>query len=397
MILLDRYIIRQYLINTLALVVILSFFIVTIDAALQLSRYWDVVTLRTSTGGEPASVLVRAAWTPVYILDLWWPRLLGFYNMLAGLVLVGAMGFTCAQLVRHRELVAMLTSGQSLFRIARPILMAALVITAIQALGQEFVMPRIAPLLSREVKDAGTHTLGSTNVPLTDDGLGRLFYAKSFDASRGTLHEVHIWERDERGIAVRRLYTDEAVWNDGGWDCTNVMATRLAPSTAEMSDHAGLLHGGVLPVAEPTMIPALRIETDLDPTMLKMKRFARFGNHLSFSQTAEMLRRLDRFGADSDEAQQTRERLQRATLGRVSAMMANMLTLMIAMTFYITREPRNMVRQCLKSAPIVMVALLGGFMGGALPLPGVPVAVSVFLPVMVLAPIAIAVVTRVRS
>jgi lipopolysaccharide export system permease protein len=376
MMLLDRYIIRQYLTNIVALMIILGLFVVTIDASLNLNRYWERAAELTTVSGELAPVLKRAVLTPLLVLDLWWPRLLNLFNFLLGMLLVAAMGFTCSQLVRNRELVAVLTSGQSLFRIARPILVVALGLTLLQALSQEFVMPRVAPLLARETRDAGSHRLGTSDVPLTDDGLDRLFYAREFNADRATLTDLYIWERDGMGIAQRRIFAPEASWRDGGWDLGSAQVIGLAGPAGEV----------------PT-----RIETDLDPTKINMNRNAKFGNHLSFTQTAEMLRRLDRLGADSEEVARTRDRLQRASLGRISAMMSNLLTLTIAMVFFITREPRNMVWQSLKCAPIAMIALIGGVIGAAVPLPGVPVALSVFLPVMVLAPIAIAMVSRVRT
>lgn len=380
MTLLDRYIIRQYLTNIAALVLIMAFFVVTIDASLHINRYWNIAGDLTSRGDEGSPFLKQLLWTPLVVLDLWWPRLLGLFNILLGLLLVCAMGFTCAQLVRHRELVAVLTSGQSLYRVARPVLLVALGFTLLQAMNQEFIMPRIAPLLSREPRDALQYTMGTTDVPLTDDGVGRLFYAEAFDPDRGTLKNVSIWERDQRGMALHRINASEAVWRDGGWSLRD---PTLVP----------LMQDGDQTLEEPPS----RIITDLDPTMLKVKRYARFGNHLSFSQTAEILRRLDAIGADSDDARAMRERVQRVSLGRISAMLSNLLTLTIAMSFFITRVPRNMVYQSVKCAPVAVVALVGGVLGAAIPLPGVPTALSVFLPVMILTPIAIAVVTHVRT
>lgn len=246
-------------------------------------------------------------------------------------------------------------------------------------------MPRIAPLLMRDHREAMTYTLGATDVPLTDDGMGRLFYAESFDADRGVLHNLAVWERDERGIATVRTSAREATWRDGGWDLSDVAVVVLDLGAEGQSTS-----------------PATRIITDLDPTMLKMKRYARFGNHLSFSQSAEILRRLDAIAAESERAEggdtrAIRDRVQRISLGRISAMISNILTLTITMAFFITRVPRNMLYQSLKCAPVAIIALAGGVVGAAIPLPGVPTALSAFLPVMVLTPIAIAVITHVRT
>src|SRR5204862_5967284 len=110
-----------------------------------------------------------------------------------------------------------------------------------------------------------------------------------------------------------------------------------------------------------------------------------------------MLRRLDQMGGDTEEARKTRERLERAGLGRVSTMCSNLLTLLIAMSFFLTREPKQMLFQSLKCAPIGIVSLMGAVLGTAATVPGVPAGLSVFIPTMVLVPVAVAMVSRVRS
>jgi lipopolysaccharide export system permease protein len=375
--LLDRYIARQYLTNIAALLVILSCFVVAIDVSLNLSRYWDQAVKLCQQSPATDSTVRRLLLTPLLVLDLWWPRLLSLLNFLLGLVMVGAMGFTCTQLVRHRELVAVLTAGQSLFRVARPIVLVAVALTLVQAANQELVIPRIAPLLTRDQGDAGKRTLGTSRVAPTVDGQRRVFYAESFDADRETLTDLYVWDRDEQGIATRRVHARSAAWRNGGWD--------LEGASVESREQRE---------AGP---PPSRIETDMDPTMLKMKQYAGYGQNLSWSQCAEMLHRLNQIGADNEETKKTRDRLTRASLGRISTMCSNLLTLLIAMSFFLTREPRNMVVQALKCAPIGVISLMGAVLGTSATVPGVPTGLSVFIPAMILVPVAIAMVSRVKS
>jgi len=377
--LLDRYIARQYLLNIGALLLILACFVVAIDVSLNLSRYWNTAVEVSRNSGHADTALRRTLITLVLVADLWWPRLLSLFSFLNGLVLIGAMGFTVTQLVRHRELVAVLTSGQSLFRVARPILLVAGLMTGLQALDQELVIPRIAPLLTREQGDAGKRQLGSTRVPLTVDAKGRIWYAGTFDADAGVMTDVSIWERDEKSLPIRRIHASKAIWQDGAWNLEGVSVE---------GRRRGETSTGPTP---------LRIETDLGPTALKIRRFAGFGQNLSFAQARRMLAALDTMGTDQEQARKMRDQLQRASLGRVSTMAANLLTLIISMSFFLTREPGNMLRQSLKCAPIGVVSLMGGVLGTSATAPGVPTGLSVFIPVMVLLPVAIAMVSRVRS
>jgi lipopolysaccharide export system permease protein len=380
MTLLDRYIARQFLINIAALLVILFCFVVMIDVSLNLNRYW--MSAVANLGPENPlddTVLRRVLVTILGVVDIWWPRLLSLFNFLLGLVMVGAMGFTCTQLVRNRELTAVLASGVSLFRVARPFLVVAAGLTLLQAANQELVIPRIAPLLTRDQSDIGRRTLGVQRIPPTVDAAGRVFYAAGFDADAGTVRDLYVWERDEALLARRRIHADRAEWLDGAWRLEG--ATEIHPQETGAAIHAG---------------PGF-IQTNLDPEMLRVRRFASFGQNLGWAQMSEMLRQLDRTGADSEAARRTREQLERIGLGRVATMIANLLTLVIAMSFFLTRVPRNMVLQSLKCAPIGIAALVGGVLGTSAVVPGMPAYLSVFIPVMVLIPVAIAMTSRVRT
>lgn len=378
---LDRYIARQFLVNTLVLLVILCCFVVAIDVSLNIDRFITVAEdMARAENAEPTGL--RTGLITVFLVsDFWWPKLLQLYNYLIGIVLVGAMGFTCAQLVRHRELVAVLASGQSLHRVARPVLLVALGFTVVQAVNQELAMPRVAPLVTRDHGDAGRRLLGSTELPLTRDGLGRYWFASTFDADRGVLEDLSVWERNERGLATRRITAETARWRDGGWDLTGGMSDpRLTPSGA---------------AAVPT--PVTRIETDLDPTAIRMRRYAGFSQALSWAQIGQMIAISRQIDPSSPQGRAEREALQRIRFGRLSVMASNVLALVVTLPFFLTRVPRNMALQSLKCAPVAIVALMGGVVGASLPVPGVPAAISAFLPVMILLPVAIAQASAVKT
>jgi hypothetical protein len=63
----------------------------------------------------------------------------------------------------------------------------------------------------------------------------------------------------------------------------------------------------------------------------------------------------------------------------------------------LTREPRNMVVQSLKCAPVAVGSLLGSTLAILAPIPGLPVELGVFLPVLALLPVAIAGATSIKT
>ncbi|HLO40784.1 MAG TPA: LptF/LptG family permease [Phycisphaerales bacterium] len=363
MTLLDRYIARLYLINVIALMAILFSFVVTIDMSVNFNRLVGRADqLLREHGASDPNFVRRGATTILLVADLWWPRLLQLFNFTLGLILVGAMGFTFSQLVRGREFVAMLASGISLHRAARPVMICAVFLTCIQAVNQETVVPQVAELLTRDHGDAGKRILGTADLPLMSDSSGRMFYAKSFDPDLGTITDLLVIERDKDGLASRRITARKATWTGGGWNLSGGIA-------------ASVMSAGTQPID--------RIETDLDPLTIKMRRFSGFSQSLSFQQITQLLDQT----SGSDMA--ARDRLERFRWGRFAIMISNLMALLVSMQFFMRREPTNMLLQALKCAPVAVVTLMGGVLGATAEIPGIPPQLGVLLPVLILTPVAI--------
>lgn len=374
MTILDRYIARQYLFNVFALLVIMFSFVIVIDVSLNMDRFLRLADqLAVQDSGDAPSTIRRWIVTTLLIFDLWWPKLLQLYNFLVGMILVGAMGFTFSQMTKHREFVAMMAAGVGLHRVVRPVIIIAVGFTALQLINMELVIPKIAPLLVRDHGEAGTRQLGAASVPLTLDGSGRLFRAASFDADTETLTGVYILERDDQGKASRAITAKSATFNNAGWDLTGGLVQSRGTATIEPA------------------VPIQRIESSLDPNELRMNRYESYSQALSFSQVSAMLNR------ESLTDPVKRARYTRIKWGRFAVMISSLLALIIAMPFYITREPKNMVIQSLKCAPIAIIALIGGVLGASASIPGVPPAIGVFIPVMLLSVIAVAQVSSMKT
>jgi len=370
--LIDRYIAKQYLLSILALYVILFSFVVTIDVSINIDWFWRLAGERDAPDGD-AGLVRQSIVTSLLIADFWWPKLLQLFNLMLGLVLTGAMGFTCTQIVRNRELVAVLASGQSLYRVARPILIIAGVMTLLAGLNQELVIPRIAPLLAREHDQAGLRHVAMARIPLVRDNKDRLWYAQAFDPGTKTLKEFDIIERNELGVGTTRITGHHAEWDGKAWACDN--------ATVEALGDAGTTQVGV----------PIRIETDLDPVVLVIRRFASYSNNLSWRQLSQ-LQKQTRSGD-----KHIRDRLIRTQFGRISVAMTNLISLVLVMPFFIVRMPVNLAAQSFKGALVGVVALIGGTIGATAPVAGVSPMASVFLPVIVLLPMTVAMVMNPKT
>jgi lipopolysaccharide export system permease protein len=380
---LDRYIARLYLFNVLALVVVLFSFVVAVDVSLNIDKYIEGVTKMDPGAG----FIRRGVLIALGVMDIWWPKLLQLFNYLVGLVLVAAMGFTFTQLVRQRELVAVLAGGISLHRVARPVLIVALGVMALRWVNSEVILsdPRVAPLLTRDPGDIGKRSWSEFRVNLIPDAENRVFLAEKFDPTAGEMDNVTVFERDKPdasaesgggGHVQRAIRADHARWDGHAWVLTGA---QLQPM--QMTE-GGTATGGPLPPAPE------KITTDLSPETLKLKRFEAFSQSLSWGQISELLR---------TSRPEVHDKLQRIRWSRVSQTISSLLVLIIAMPFFLTREPKNMLVQSLKCAPIGIVAMMGGILLSSMPWPGLPPGFGVFVPVLILIPFAIGFVAFMRT
>ncbi len=382
---LDRYIARLYLFNVLALVAVLFSFVVAVDVSLNVDKYIEGVDKMDPGAG----FIRRGILIALGVMDIWWPKLLQLFNYLVGLVLVAAMGFTFTQLVRHRETVAVLAGGISLHRMARPVLIVAAGVMVLRWVNSEVILsnPRVAPLLTRDPGDIGKRSWSEFRVNLVPDAANRVFLAEKFDPTQGEMENVTIFERDkppelsdagtlQGGHVQRAIRAERARWDGHSWVLTGA---KIQPMQ--------LTQGGT-PTGEALPPAPDKITTDLSPEALKLKRFEAFSQSLSWGQISELLR---------TSRPEVRDKLQRIRWSRVSQTISSLLVLVITMPFFLTREPRNMVVQSLKAAPIGIVAMMGGILLSAVAWPGLPPAFGVFVPVLILIPCAIGFVAWMRT
>lgn len=369
---LERYIARLYLVNVITLFVMLAGFVVTIDVIMNLDDFSRAADRELERAGSGDSPLRHALVTTLFIFHIWWPRLLQLFGYLAGLVLIAAMGFTCAQLVRHREFVAILASGVSLHRLVKPFVVVALLVITLQAIDQEILVPRVAHLLTRDQDEAGRTTVSAFPVRLTPDGRGRILSAGAFDDASGKLTSPTFWRRDAKGDIISVVRADSAEWNNGAWILEDGTITYPSDDGAPRTE------------------PIERVETPLGPPEIKIRHLQDFAQNLSWFQLSDMLESgsLDARAAD---------RINRIRWGRIAALVSNFVALLASIPFFLKRVPQPMLGPAVKSAPIALAGLTAAGLSGSIALPGLPVYVGVFVPTLILLPLAISLYTSIKT
>jgi len=374
MLLLSRYIITRFFGNFVLLMALLFVFAVSIDVFIQLHRF---VEAAQAIHGPEAGSLTIAREVAALILDFQAPRLFQFYAYMHGLVAIGAIGFTLGTMHARRELVAILAAGVSMHRIAQPLLIAVFGLSVVQVLNQEFIIPRVAPLLIRDQGAIGRKGAAEFPIALSRDGRGNLLQAASFDAPTATLIAPLILERDQQGKTIRRIAADKAVYSarDKAWKLENGTAMWLVlPDDVEPGPD------GTRTVPTTGRVPLEQYVTDLTPETLTIRRYGQFATMLSLKQIGQLAASPGVVDADA---------LARYKYSRFSSVLVNLLVATIALPFFLLREPMGLMRQSIMCAVVTVPAMLGATIGVTMPLPGIPPAAGVFIPVIILLPVAI--------
>jgi lipopolysaccharide export system permease protein len=352
---LDRYIIRQFLLNTLIVsfvllgLFVLVDFIIDVDEFLKAGRNWATAKHESPTWLQTTGMTLFA------IADHYTPMAILLYVYFCGLFVVAGMGFTFAQFTRTRELAAMVTGGISMYRIAMPVIVVGFLIIAVSLPVQEYIVPDLAPKLARSKGQIKHGTLRTFPVHLVPDGQGNLLSAGTFDINqpRPTLTGMSVIERDPHsGVAIRRINAETAEWDSQrhGWHLQQgyvidvprpdgVSAAGRSPVAA-----AGITLGGDIHSIDfyPTAIA---------PDVLLAKREVIYVRLLSLN---DLIRLRSNPAADQPQVAQ-------ALWSRFSMLVVNVLILVMALPMFLLREPGNMLLQAGKAA-----ALTVGAWGGAL-------------------------------
>ena len=364
---LDRYIIIRMLMNFIILFLLLYLFAATIDVILNLEHFDEVARQRL---GDDAGFFSRMLTSLGLAFNFHGPQFFQFFAYLHGLVAIGALGFTATQMSRNRELVAMLASGVSLHRASMPFLVVVFGLGLLQMVNQELILPRLAPLLLRDHSQIGMESTSSFPISFTMDSSGALIQSPGFDPATGVLESPSVILRDDRGRTMQRIRATSGTWDEA----TNCWMLKDGTSV-------DVVHDADQRTAAARPEPVDRFCTDLSPNLLTIRRFGQFTGMLSSWQIGQML--------DSEEVREA-DGLLRSRYARWTTVLVNLLIILIALPFFMHREPVNLLARSFVCILLVvpLYLMVATFM--LVPLPGISPALGAFLPVIVLLPIAMA-------
>ena len=393
--LLDRYIARQFLVNFVILLFVLLSLFVLIELVISLDDFLEAgqMLARVEVLGPEAWEMDKAVVEAVEVstirvirATIWaiwdWhaPIALLIYVYLAGLVAVAAMGFTFSDLARKGELVAVLTSGLSMYRMAAPVLIAGGLISLSALPIQEILIPREAGRLTREHDPTGMPGLPDFEVRFAPDGDGNLYCASRFDPEARRLEDLRVLLRDPDGRPKGVIVAQQAFWREatGGWEL--IQGYRQDVMVAgRLRESGGGIGADVPEVAF--------IDSRLTPRVLLARRAEIYPSLLSI---AELRRLAD--GRAIDPA-----RVSHIMHRRFSFLVVNMLVMMMGLPFFLSREPANPLLAAVRAAAVCIGAWASSLVVLQLGAERLDPVAAAWLPVVIYVPLTVWLLLRIRT
>lgn len=363
---LDRYIIRYFLINFAILLVVLSVLFTIVNVIVDLDEFLEAGQIRADQFG--GSSTLATLWS---VLDYNGPLMVLIYVFFSGLLVVAAMGFTFSGLSRTGEIGAMVTSGVSLYRVAASVVVAGALLNGLTLPLQELVIPPLASKLGRSPSQVKFDEIKPFEIHYASDDQGNLLSATEYKATSKTLLQMRVLERTPDGIPTGRTTADVAVWDDTreGW--------RLENGWHMPFDTVGYNQGNAI-----DFLPSA-----VTPDVLMARQAALYA-HL------KSIRELQTMAANPVVDSGT---INKVIHSRFSLLVMNVLILVMGLPFFLLRQPANMLAQAIKCAGVCITAwAMGQFIlqTGDLYISSLAVA---WLPVVILLPISAVMLFWVKS
>jgi lipopolysaccharide export system permease protein len=373
----DRYLLRQFVqVLVISFLSLVGLYIV-IDAFGHLDHFVDYSEKHGNLLGVLAGYYgYRALW---------------FVDRLSGILALVALMFTVTWIQRHHEMTALLAAGVTRTRVLRPVLMAAVGVSLIAAANREVVMPNIRQKLALDYKNLGGQQEALMQARF-DNQTGVLLKGERVVPAEKRIRDANFilpsnLDRDgEYLTAPEARYLPADARHAAGYLLSGVTAPRalLKKSSLELD--------GVQVVITPQDADWLEAHQLFVVSDVSFEFLSAGATWRDFASTSELIRELRSpstdLGAD----------VRVAIHNRFMQPLLDTTLLLLGLPFVITRTNRNpfiSIGLCLSVVTVFMLVILGcqslGSSGWLAP------ALAVWLPLMLFAPVAAAMIDSLRQ
>ena len=321
---LDRYIVKNFLIGYAIAFCVLIGLRVIIDLFVNLDEFTEHADL--------------GRWAVVKnILIYYGLNCTLFFRDFAGMITVVAATFSLGKMVRDGELVAVMASGVSLKRVIAPIIVLSILLTGLLVIDQEFLIPPLGDKLVRSQDDLPGQEV--YDVRFISDAKGSLICTQRFDVKTATLYKPTIitrnWQSDSMIFDVTgRIDAEKAVYNFKAkrWDLVG-------------GEFVGKDFTGGKKTVE-------FYESDITPKDIPVRRQSANKTLLSSRQLAVLAHQ-----AEKDEQIKDLAQLYSQKHFRITDPIINLVMLLVSLPILVCRDPKAM-----KSAIMISFSITGACM-----------------------------------
>lgn len=361
----DRYILRGFFWNYgVALTVMIGLYLV-IDLFFNFDEF--------------SKDIAANAWeTARRIIDYYGYNMLLYFAQLAGVITVVAACCTLARMHMNNELTALLASGTSLYRVAWPLVLAGLLMNGLWVLDQEWLIPRCADKLARPHDDIEGRTVYP--VWFMPDHDNALVSARRFLPSTGEIRDLIVLHRDADDRLTHITRADSARWD---------AARKAWLLTVGIEEFPGGEAGTPVPTDPGAVRRSISAyASDLTPADIVIQQASAWTNFLSLRQIGDMQRR---FANDASFVKVKHTRLTTPFM--------NMIMLLIAIPFFLTRERRSIVLMGGRCLLVSGLCFFAAFIGQNVDFTGLTtnIALPIWAPVLMFGPVSVLLVDSIKT
>ena len=369
---LDRYILRAFFTNYLIAIAVMIGLYVVLDLFVNLDEFTEVEAQSTF------QMLAR-------IVDFYGHNLFLYFAQLSGVIILVAACFTLGRFHRTNELIAILSSGVSLYRVATPIVVAALGMNLLWAVDQEVIIPGIAQKLARKHADIeGRASFAIWFQPDRDNAqLSALLFSPRTEEMRG----VVILKRDESNHMREVIRADRA-----RWDAERNLWHLEKGFRMNFEAHDGLVREGNLAPASGDLgrLGVTEYPSDLTPKELGLLQATQWTMFVSLPALDKLQQRFAATG--------TTEFLK-VKHKRMTTPFINMILLCLGIPFFLNRERESVIRvggHCLLLCNVCYIAtfIIQGMDFTSL---GAGPALAAWIPVLLFGPLAVVMMDGIKT
>jgi lipopolysaccharide export system permease protein len=361
---LDRYILRGFFTNFLIALSVMVGLYVVLDLFVNLDEFTEVKSQTTME-------------TIRKIIDFYGYNLFLYFAQLTGVIILMAACFTLGRFYRTNELTAVMASGTSLYRVAAPVVLAALAMNAFWFIDQEVIIPSIAGKLSR--KHADIEGRLSYAVWFQPDRNNGLLSAAMFSPRTREMRGVIIMRRDAKDRMAEVIRADRARWDEERqiWHLENGHRMKLGVNVAAGPAVEDLGREEVSEYA-----------SDLTPKELGLLQATMWTNFLSLPELTKLQQRFS--GAGANEFIKVKHK-------RLTTVLMNMILLCLGIPFFLNRERPSVLVAGGKCLLVCGACYAFTFISQGLEMPALGPALPAWLAVLVFGPIAVLVLDSIKT